>query len=428
MSRAASRPWWKKKRIMIPAGAFVGLVGLGAVIENPEDEAVNVDAAVPTAAMSIDPPASEAPAAVEPNANTVLSTSAETTTPTTIPTNTSSPATATTSTTAANTTTTTTIPVAVLAAALDLEALVVADPDPAREPYERDRYDGDGWLDADGDCLSTRHELLVSHSLVEPMLNADGCRVETGRWIDPFDGLEYTLESQVSIDHVVALAEAHRSGAWRWDDDTKQRFANDELAGHLLVVGRDTNQSKGDKSPDRWLPPDPAAHCQYAIDWVTSKARYELSVTASEQVALNTALGSCATVTTAVRPAVEVPEPIVAVTTPTTTTTTTIAPSAGPGVVGLLSCDKRSETVTIANTGGELVSLSGFELHDEGAKHSTSLGRFGSLAPGEQLRILTGPEASNGLGQVVWKNQNVWNNDGDTAYLVGFGVEQTANC
>ncbi|MFT6762850.1 MAG: hypothetical protein ACJAXA_001504 [Candidatus Aldehydirespiratoraceae bacterium] len=222
------------------------------------DGAAQVDTTVPTAAISIDPPASEAPATVEPNAKTVPSTSAETTTPTTISANTSIPATATTSTTTASTTTT--IPVAVLAAALDLEALVVADP--AREPYERDRYDGDGWLDADGDCLSTRHELLVSYSLVEPTLNADGCRVETGRWIDPFDGLGYTLESQVSIDHVVALAEAHRSGAWRWDDDTKQRFANDELAGHLLVVGRDTNQSKGDKSPDTWLPPDPAAHCQ----------------------------------------------------------------------------------------------------------------------------------------------------------------------
>ena len=108
---------------------------------------------------------------------------------------------------------------------------------------------------------------------------------------------------------------------------------------------------------------------------------------------------------------------------------TTIAPTADPGVVALLSCERREEVVTIGNTGGETITLSGYTLHDEGDKHTTGLGEFGSLEPGEQLRILTGPDAVDGDGQVVWKNQNVWNNDGDIAFLVApDGSETQRGC
>lgn len=393
-------------------GVAALLVVAGCASSAPSDEDDQVVEAPATVGAPIESPPSDSP--------TTSTTSSLSTTSTTT---TTSPSTANTTTTPA-----TTDSEAVTAASSDLAVLDVADPDPGRVPYERDRYDGDGWLDADGDCRSTRHELLAAYSLDEPTIVADGCRVDAGRWVDPFDGAEYTLETQVSIDHLVPLAEAHRSGAWKWDDDTKQRFANDETPGHLLVVGRDSNQAKADKRPDEWLPADPAAHCQYAVDWITTKTRYGLSVTAPEEAALDTALDSCKTSTTNLRPAVDAPSPVVVVTTPTTTTSTTIAPSVGLGVVALLSCNKRSETVSIGNTGGESISLAGFVLHDDGAKHSTSLDSFGSLAPAQELRILTGPDAVSGDGQVVWKNQNVWNNDGDTAHLIGFGIEQVMEC
>jgi len=74
--------------------------------------------------------------------------------------------------------------------------------------------------------------------------------------------------------------------------------------------------------------------------------------------------------------------------------------------------------VVIANTGGAEVSLSGYALHDEGRKHEVSLGRFGSLQPGQQLAIVTGDTAAAAEGRVVWKRQNVWNNDGDITNLI----------
>ena len=304
----------------------------------------------------------------------------------------------------------------------------VADPDPARPPYIRDDYDGDGWADFDGDCISTRHELLITYSVTEPVLDGT-CFVDTGQWIDPYDGTVYTSADQVTIDHVVPLAEAHRSGAWRWDNDSKNRFANDRnTRGISWWSARDINQSKADKTPDLWLPPDPAAHCQYAIDWTTTKARYDLTVTVAEHDALEAALDTC-TPASSVRPVVDVEAPVVVITIPTTTTTTTIAPSAGPGVVTLLACNRYDEVVTIANTGGTTISLSGYKLHDEGDKHTTGLGEFGSLEPGQQLRLLSGPDAVNGDGAVVWTNQNVWNNDGDIAFLVApDGTETSKGC
>jgi len=322
-------------------------------------------------------------------------------------------------TTTTSTTTTTSIPAEPSApieqALVALEALTVADPDLQRPSYERDQYDNGGWADVDGDCLNTRHELLLAYSLDEPVL--DGCRVISGRWVDPYTGDTLTTADVATIDHLVPLAEAHRSGSWRWDNATKNAFANDETPGMLLVVAGEVNQSKADKSPDQWLPPDPAAHCQYAIDWINTKARYNLTITGAESGALDRALDTCTT-STVLRPRAETPAANVVVTTPTTTTTTTIAASAGAGVVGLLSCDKRAEVVVIANTGGAEVSLSGYVLHDEGRKHEVSLGQFGSLQPGQQLAIVTGDTATAAQGRVVWKRQNVWNNDGDIANLI----------
>lgn len=37
---AAERPWFKKKRVLIPTGAFVGLMTLGALLPTPEEDDV----------------------------------------------------------------------------------------------------------------------------------------------------------------------------------------------------------------------------------------------------------------------------------------------------------------------------------------------------------------------------------------------------
>lgn len=307
-----------------------------------------------------------------------------------------------------------------------LDALTIADPDPARRFYERDEYGG--WADIDGDCQSTRHEVLIDRSGVPVTFSANGCRVETGEWIDPFTGDVLTTADDATIDHHVPLAEAHRAGAWRWNDDTKERFANDDTAGALNIVGQDVNQAKADQRPDQWLPPLEASHCAYAIAWIDTKARWSLTATASEYDVLDELLDSCDAQTI---PADTAFSEAVVVTTlaPTPTTLAPVAVGSGPGDVRLESCNKRSEEVVISNTGGQAADLGGFILHDEGRKHETPLGQWGPLPAGSRLTIVTGDEATAGDGRVVWKRQNVWNNDGDIANLVGpDGTITTIRC
>ncbi len=299
-----------------------------------------------------------------------------------------------------------------------LRGLTVAEPDPNREPYDRDTYQPDGWADLDGDCISGRHEVLITQSAIPVQMMSSGCSVESGSWTDPYTGVVVTEATEITIDHVVPLSEAHRAGAWRWDSTTRIAFANDETPGVLLAVGGDVNQAKADKTPDKWLPPRPESHCAYAADWVSTKARWQLSVTQPEAAVLLEILSSCAVGDIAARPTAA-PAVVVIAPPPTSTTIAAVVPSGdGSTELRVAQCQRREERVVLENPTANAISLAGYQLHDEESRHATMLDQFGSIEAGARLVILTGEDAVESPGEVVWKRQNVWNNDGDTAFLV----------
>lgn len=192
-----------------------------------------------------------------------------TTTSTTVATTTSAPA---------ETSTTITVPVTPTRGDGLVDELVVA-PEHL-EGYDRDRFEH--WIDADHDRCNTRCEVLEAER-----------RPDVG-WVSIYDGLVTRDPALLEIDHVVALAEAWRSGAWGWDDARREAFANDlDEPGALIAVSSRSNQSKADKDPAEWRPPLQASWCEWAGSWTRVKIKWDLTADPAEVEALRAILAGC---------------------------------------------------------------------------------------------------------------------------------------
>jgi hypothetical protein len=98
----------------------------------------------------------------------------------------------------------------------------------------------------------------------------------------------------LDVDHMVPLANAHRSGGATWDTGRKRDFANYlGISDALIAVSASANRSKSDQSPDQWLPPASSVHCRYATAWIDVKYQWTLTVTSSERDRLQQLLAAC---------------------------------------------------------------------------------------------------------------------------------------
>ncbi|MGE3448823.1 MAG: HNH endonuclease family protein [Microbacteriaceae bacterium] len=136
--------------------------------------------------------------------------------------------------------------------------------------------------------------MLIAEADGPVTYSPSGCFVVAGVWNDPYTGLTFTHPTDVDIDHLVPLANAHHSGGWQWTTEQKRAYANDVVnAETLIAVDDGTNSSKGDQSPDQWMPPNATYWCMYAIEWVNVKATWDLTVTSAERTTLNSVLSGC---------------------------------------------------------------------------------------------------------------------------------------
>lgn len=160
----------------------------------------------------------------------------------------------------------------------------------ADQGYNRD--DWSHWLDSDGDCMNTRHEVLLAQSIGNILLSSDGCRVLSGVWTGPYTGTRYLDPSDLDIDHVIPLAWAHVRGGAVWSPAQKAAFANDPV--NLLAVDDGLNQSKGARGPNEWLPPKLDSVCEYLFRWVNVLSAYpDLSMTDHESRQFSQDLSRC---------------------------------------------------------------------------------------------------------------------------------------
>lgn len=161
-------------------------------------------------------------------------------------------------------------------------------------PYDRKLWKH--WIDADHDCQDARTEALIAESYGEVEFEDDReCEVASGEWQCPYTG-EILRESHLlDVDHLVPLANAHRSGGGAWSDARRMQYANDlSNPYHLIAVDYGANRSKGDKGPEAWLPPSEEFRCTYVREWVAVKERWGLGTTDAEAAAIRDATRVCA--------------------------------------------------------------------------------------------------------------------------------------
>jgi hypothetical protein len=160
-----------------------------------------------------------------------------------------------------------------------------------RAGYNRDLFPH--WIDADGDRCNTRNEVLITEATTKPSVSST-CALTGGRWYSYYDNATWTNPSDLDIDHVVALAEAWDSGARTWPTSRRQAFANDlGDSRSLIAVTDNVNQSKSDKDPAEWLPPQTSARCRFITEWVVVKIRWRLTVNTAEKNTLTSLAASC---------------------------------------------------------------------------------------------------------------------------------------
>ncbi|KAA1053823.1 GmrSD restriction endonuclease domain-containing protein [Azospirillum argentinense] len=178
---------------------------------------------------------------------------------------------------------------AAIAIAAGLPALAQELPPSAaemRKGYDRKAW-GD-WEPVEG-CLTTRHAVLATRSLVRPTIR--NCKVVAGRWRDAWTGVEITDPKNTDIDHVVAVQEAHDSGGYQWETAVRHRFFND--VENLVVTEREVNKRKGGYGPEAWLPDGEVERCFFVRRWIYIKHKWQLSADKRELQALRDALHAC---------------------------------------------------------------------------------------------------------------------------------------
>lgn len=161
---------------------------------------------------------------------------------------------------------------------------------PPTERYDRILHFG-RWINDPNDqtCYNTRSRVLIRDSSGPVSFRQQNhCVVERGNWDEPYRGQQVKDSSEIQIDHMVPLKNAYLSGAWQWNFQTRCMYAN--YMGnnfHLISANGIENMRKGDRGPDKYIPPSNTYRCQYLENWLKIKLIWRLRMTQEEVAAIH---------------------------------------------------------------------------------------------------------------------------------------------
>ena len=255
------------------------------------------------------------------------------------------------------------------------------------------------WADLDGNGCDTREEVLKRDSVSKPQVDPYRCYVVAGDWYSVYDGAKLSDRGDVDIDHVVALKEAWDSGAWAWSESQRKAYANDLTDRRTLVAVRDrVNASKSDKDPSNWMPPLRSYWCSYLGDWISVKARWNLSMDQSEFGRIKNLLNSdCSSLTIASWSAAPVAPTISTVATTTTSTIVAVTVSTTTGTVSSATTSTTTIVKTTAPTTTMPVTAS------TAASATSQVTSVKDISPGSYCAPLDGLGSYKGLVYICSK-------------------------
>lgn len=162
--------------------------------------------------------------------------------------------------------------------------------------YARTQF-GPAWADVDRSGCDQRNQVLARDMTEVRLRPGSRCVVASGRLMDPYTGKQINFvrgqdtSTAVQIDHVVALADAWRTGAQQLDQQTRAQLAGDLL--ELLAVDGPANEAKRDRDAAAWLPANKSYRCRYVARQVAVKTKYRLWVIPAERDAMDRILATC---------------------------------------------------------------------------------------------------------------------------------------
>jgi len=122
-------------------------------------------------------------------------------------------------------------------------------------------------------------------------MNKKGCTVLKGLWWNYYYPEQFRKSSEIDLDHLVPLKNAHISGGAYWTRQQKKDFANDPE--NLVITSKRYNRQKGPKGIDAWLPVHKEFACKYVSDWIKIKHKYALKFKENEIKNIQTLKKSC---------------------------------------------------------------------------------------------------------------------------------------
>ncbi|MED5411347.1 MAG: hypothetical protein VYE30_03300 [Pseudomonadota bacterium] len=154
-------------------------------------------------------------------------------------------------------------------------------------------FNDDDWnfeLDFDGDCQSTRQEMLILTSRIEVRYtNPRNCVVRIGEWFDEYTGETFEVAVQVEIDHIIPRMYAHTHGGDRWMPEMKLQFSNDPM--NMMLIERREVRRKRDRGPSRYLPRE-EFQCEYVYLWDQLSDKYDLQLSSSDRSTISRILNN----------------------------------------------------------------------------------------------------------------------------------------